>query len=305
MGGASVGLAEGVSAYLSNPAAIAVRKPFGEARLLELESGLQLRQVPMIERMLGRVPDPLRPSLGWQGSLAVRAGRVGVSAHLREEAYLSATGTVRASLWTVAAGYAGNSVVVGVMPHVLVGADAGEATPAPGGSLGALWAPGNQRWRLGVQARSPMRTRLVRMPAQASLGMSYALGARNVAGRYGPARRQAVEDAPLALISVDAVWTGSSGDAVLLGAAPTRAIPEGSTVAVRSGFELWLLQQRARVRLGAYSLPGRGARPLRLVGTTGVAYEVLRSEDGVRVRAAATIEAWVGGMSWAVGLESW
>ncbi len=317
MGGAITGLAESASANLYNPAAIGIRRPLAAQRLVDPDLALQARDHPLITEALALVgaeqPDPRRLSY-FQLGANVRVGRVGFAAGWRETRVSDATGQeIGTFLASPGVGYAGKTMVVGLLPHVFGVQAAGRGLAVgPGATVGALWAPAGSSVRVGARARTPMRTGELQgegpsaafLPAEAAVGGSLGLGLTNAEGTYGPDRRRA-ERPTAGLLSADLVWTGASGEAVVLAESTEPATPSGWTVAGHAGAELWASRDRLRVRAGGGWLPGRGTDAPSPYATLGAGWQVLSDPRGFGWRLVTGGELYTTGPAVGLGLETW
>jgi hypothetical protein len=320
MGGAATGLAESASAHLLNPASMAVRRSFEPPRELDWDLTLQARDHPLLDAAwqmaTGADPAPPPRRLGfWQLGGNTRFGRHAGALHFRGHSWDTGQATVGSGLWSAGVGTAGGTWAVGLMPQVLAYTRNAETTIGFGATVGGLWAPEDRPLRLGARLRTPMRTGEIapqgliasRLPFEAAVGGSWAFGAYNVAGEYGPERHRNAPDGPTVLAVGDLVVTGGSGRALALEPLirNDRRQRTGPTTSVRLGTEVGLLDQELRVRAGAYTVPSRGAGKGYVAGTTGLSYQIAQDQRGVRVRATGMVEAWASGWSWGVGIETW
>lgn len=316
MGGAITGLAESASANLYNPAALGLRRSLAPQRSFDLDTALQARDHPLVTEALSVFgADPLAPyrSSFFQLAVTARVGRLGFTGHWRETRVVLADDEIGSFLASPGISYSGDTLVVGALPQVfgMQAQDRGmRATPAL--TVGTLWCPKGAGLRVGARARTPARTselggegiQSVRLPAEISLGASYGIGLTNTPGPYGPDRRRS--DAPLVgLVSVDLVWTGDSGDAVVIGEGLGAAGTSGATVAGRAGTEVWTVRDHLRWRLGGGWLPGRGEVALDPYVSWGLAGEVIHDPRGFGWRLVVGGEIYASGPAVGVGLETW
>ncbi|MBX2797306.1 MAG: hypothetical protein KTR31_06560 [Myxococcales bacterium] len=303
MGGAFTAVAESPSAQLLNPAALVMRRSMVEHARSEVDGCLQARAHPFLHGE----PEHSGVRARWQVCGTVRHRSAALGLHLTEHEWRLGPQRLGTSQWSLGTAWATGTVAVGILPHLVVQHSAGKRDLAAGASAGALVAPAGLPLRLGARVRTPTRTSAVRTPAQIAVGASTTIGATNRPGSYGPARAQHTWGAPWALLAADLVWTGPSADAVdpTAWTAHEALYTSPATVSAHLGAELWALQHDVRLRLGAFTLPGRGAQRTRIGGSVGAAAEVLQAPNGTALRITGAIDAWRGSLSYTVGVETW
>lgn len=316
MGGAITGLAESASANLYNPAALGVRRPLAPQRPFDPDTALQARDHPLVTELFslfGTEPGAPYRSSYFQLAANVRVARLGFTGHWRETRVVLADDEVGSFLASPGISYSGDTLVVGALPQIFgMQAENRGMRAAPALTVGTLWCPRGTGLRVGARARTPAQTpelggegiQSVRLPAEASLGASYGVGLTNTPGVYGPDRERS--DAPVVgLVSVDLVWTGDSGGAVVIGEGIGPAGTSGATVTARAGTELWTVRDHLRWRLGGGWLPGRGAVEVDPYVSWGLAGEVIHDPRGFGWRLVVGGEIYASGPAVGVGLETW
>jgi len=320
VGGARTGLAEGTACVPGNPAAVAIRRQMAPEDRQELASSIQLAAHPWITAGLELLHDDLVPPLPrvrsrWRVGLAGRRDRSGVTLAVAEHSMDEADGRWVSRTWTLGAGRAGPTWAVGLTADVLQfrrDVEGREGAVGGGASVGALWAPHREPWRLGARVTTPIRTGALsdgsrlRTPFEAVIGASATWGAVNVARDLGPGRATRRASGEYLLVDVDLVVTGGGGDAVAL--LPLleegrRSRVGGPTVAVRGGAEVALWRDRLRVRVGLASVPARGGAGGLRVGA-GAALRLVEAH-GVSYRVAGYVGAGPLGWTGGVGGDTW
>ncbi|MCB9763298.1 MAG: hypothetical protein H6739_26265 [Alphaproteobacteria bacterium] len=191
-----------------------------------------------------------------------------------------------------------------------------------GVEVGALWSPPNTPFRVGASMRPPMRAEAhtplagvpldgARLPLELAAGGSLRLGARpyNRKPTYGEREPAHTPSGRVVLFAADLVLTGRSLDAIpvedLLDEAWTdpdfAAAEAGLTLGARGGVEGEVLEDRLRLRGGAYWEPAR-FQPGRLHGTLGAewgfpglrGFRLSGALDGARgyQRVALSLGVW-------------
>lgn len=302
MAGAATAVAEGPSSLRINPASLAVRRPFSPELRWEVDTGLQIRQHPWLRASwdwLGFQAPPMpRTRSIWQLGVVARVERVGTAFQAYEHA-VDGEGGVWLSRWfTAGFGTSGPTWSIGVTPHLVsfrrnpAGLNPSGRAFGGGATMGGLWAPRDSPYRLGATLRSPMRTTALddgsrmRVPFEASIGVSRMFGAWNRPGRYGPVRTTRDRGGDWVMVDVDLVMTGSGADALALEPhlAGQDSAVGGPTMKVRAGVALATWEARLRIRAGVASVPARG------------------DVGGVQGAVGATIRAFrVGAMEYRVG----
>lgn len=352
MGGAYVGVAEGAAGHLANPAAFAVRAaPFAHD-WFDWDVTLSLLNVSRDQQLdLGHgasqaFDDARFAQLGFN----VKFGEHGFGVQGRNQDYARRldiidpdSGAVTQTTVTVKQSYVG----LGYAQHyadgwwlgvLLYGGAAelslseGEAGRVNGGGLllGALYAPPDMRWRVGVSARTAVVGQdvqaeadpaalppglevpdAVAVPWQLAVGASYRFGPRggNVRPTFGEGAPEAGPRARrYVLVAADAVLTGPAPEAAVgpdaLFGGDDRRSGRYPSLSLRAGVESEIWADVLVVRAGSYFEPDRYVAFDGRVHLTGGA-DVHLGELIWDWAAGAVIDWAPAYLNWGVGLGFW
>jgi hypothetical protein len=311
MGGAVSGMAESASANLDNPAAVGIRKPTAPQRRIDFDLAFQVRDHPILSLVFPHPPAPYR-SAYVQVIPNFRVGRVGFTAGWRETRVRTEQEDLGTFLASPGVAVAGGAFSIGVLTQILgIQADGRGQAYGFGGTLGALYAPAGQ-FRAGASLRTPIRTGTLRgggndqarLPLEAQVGATWSFDLDNAACEWGPCRERG-EAEVAALFTAELVVTGSSDDAVILSEGDDQLRSSPTSLSPRGGTELWVAQDRGRIRFGAGWLPGRGGSPDGPYTAMSLGWRLFDDPRGFSWRAVVGFEQYSPGRSIGVGLETW
>lgn len=342
LGGAYTGIAYGADGHLVNPAAFALRDPFGADGYFDWDLALSWLNVS------GRDADLTQSGRGGsfeqvqfiQGGGNVKLGRHGFGVHLiaqRWTVFVEVDGEPVSAHYQQTFGgpgyaynFAGGEFVCGVVTFagkaaLEIDGDDVAGVEGAGLLLGCVWGPFDEAWRLGATLRTPVVGANtsgdeeqvgavipdgIAVPAELAWGISWMFGDRryNVRPTFGY-----VEDPPprgvareYVLVSADVVLTGAVPDGYGIEAFlqdDLQRSGENATIGLRLGAESEVVPDWVTARAGTYYEPSRFDRSSgRVHGTFGADVKAPIVWD-FRLSTSADVSASY--FNWGVGLGLW
>jgi hypothetical protein len=308
MGGVCTALAESATCQLRAPAAAGIRRP-DDDNAWGADTTIQLMAHPLYGAVLGIDEEPA-PALRVKGQVGANLSfqRGAAGAHVRQDGFSGPDGNYLASQIAAPVAVTGGTWSVGVAPLALLWTTPDGTSAGTGASASALWLPDDTGWRVGLAGRSPVRTGDTdaawssnRLPATGSVGLGYAFGLRNVAEPGGWPGKTVGDDPDYLVITGELELVGGAGEATdLWGRTDDRP-----SLRVRGGVEADVLEQHLRLRGGGYVDPARFGQPAVPHVTAGAGVYLFTWLQGLRWRAAASLDWAPGEPSVGVGVETW
>lgn len=344
MGGAFIGVGESADAHLVNPASFAVRTVHALDDDFDWDwalSWLQLAGDVDVDQS-GQAPSD--KGLLLQAGANLKFERLGFGLHLQQQTWTlqppdSPQVQLQQSYGGIGVAYAflDGDLTVGAMAVVAIASvslpdtkNAEAQVSGTGVQLGALYAPAEQRWRLGATARTHISgseeegtvpTAGVTLPERIVAPWEVGLGGAIMFGRlfnprpsYGlmtpeyQALRMRSLTRRYVLVAADAIITGTSTNAVgvasLVGA-DARPAGREVTVGARLGLESEVIADWLVLRGGSYYEPSRFERTGRVHGTGGLDLKVPFTVWDYQLRLTGAVDAADEYLNAGVGIGLW
>jgi hypothetical protein len=345
MGGAFIGVGESADAHLVNPAAFAVRTVHALDEDFDWDwalSWLNLAGDVDVDQS-GQAPSD-NGQLA-QGGVNLKFERLGFGLHIQQQTWtLAPEGGARVQLRQqyggIGAAYAlfdGDltvGAVVAVAASSVILPDQADATAQVSGAgmqVGVLYAPAEQRWRLGATWRSRISgsevegevdgVTSVTLPTAIVAPWELGVGGAIMFGRlfnpqpsYGVIAPEAEAlkmrslTRPYVLFAADAIVTGANTDAVgvaaLVGATP-RPVGRDITVGARFGVESEVIADWLILRAGTYFEPSRFETGGRVHGTGGLDVRIPFTVFDWRLRLSGAVDGADEYLNAGLGLGLW
>jgi len=309
MGGVCTALAESATCQVRAPATVGIRRPEDD-NAWGADTTIQAMALPVYQQVFGG-DDPVapKPRVKMQVGANLSMNRWAAGGHIRQDGFAGPDGNYLASQFSTHLGLTGGTWAVGVAHMALLWDTPGGGTLGWGGAGSALWMPEDTGWRLGVAGTLPIRSGDVvqadwsatRQPGRVSVGAGYTFGQRNVARPKWPDRRFLNDDKSYLTVVTELELISGPGEAVDLDGAEG----EGPSLQPRLGLEADVAKQLLRLRAGGYYEPPRFDNPLVPHVTAGAGVYLFTWLQGLRWRAAASLDWAPGEPSIGVGLETW
>ncbi len=342
LGGAYTSIAYGGDGHLVNPAAFALRDPFGADDHFEWDltlSWLNVSEKNVDLTQSGRGGDFEQVQF-LQGGGHVKLGRHGFGAHIIAQRW---TVIVEVDGEPVTAhfqqsfggpGYAFNfaqgEFVCGVVTFagkagLQIDGDDVASVEGAGLLLGCVWGPFDEPWRVGATLRTPVvgsnsagdeekfGTVIpdgIAVPAELAWGVSWMFGKRryNIRPTFGYVKDPPPRDVAreYVLVSADVVLTGAVPDGYGIEAFLEDELQrsgENATVGMRAGIESELVPDWVTARAGSYYEPSRFTTSNgRIHGTLGFDVKAPLVWDW---RLSASLDGASRYLNWGLGLGFW
>ncbi len=342
LGGAYVSVGYGADGHLVNPAAFALRDPFGADDYFDWDAtlswlGATRDDVDLTQSGRGGAFDEV---FFWQGGGHLKLGRHGFGVHAvtqRWKVRVRVNGELTDALYRQnfgGPGYAFNwmqgELVCGLVPFAgkaAIVVDDVDLVSVEGGGLltGCIWGPFDAPWRLGATLRTPVvgveaagdpestSGRVpdgIAIPAELTWGGSVMFGPRryNVRPTFGygedpPARSLARR---YVLLSADLVLTGATPDAFGVESFLEHDLQRSGkkpTIGARAGAESEVIANRLALRAGSYFEPSRFERTVgRMHATAGADLRISVVWD---LRLSTSLDVAPDYLNWGLGLGFW